>query len=167
MAFPDDLLEQAFHLAARERTKPKQASLRRSVSTAYYALFHLLTLDAASNWKRAEQRDRVARIFEHGKMRSACTRKASELRNDLKLNRPTGETLRRSANLLLVAETFAGAQQRRHAADYDNTVTWSRSEALNQISSVANAFEAWRDVRNQPDAQALLVAFFGGREPAR
>ena len=34
MAYPDDLLEQALHLATREKRKPKQASLRRAVSTA-------------------------------------------------------------------------------------------------------------------------------------
>jgi hypothetical protein len=38
MSFADDLLEQAYHLANRESKKPKQASLRRAVSTAYYAL---------------------------------------------------------------------------------------------------------------------------------
>ena len=41
MSFPNDLLEQARHLANREPKRPKQASLRRAVSTAYYALFHL------------------------------------------------------------------------------------------------------------------------------
>jgi uncharacterized protein (UPF0332 family) len=42
MPYCDDLLEQALHLAKREKKKPRQASLRRAVSTAYYALFHLL-----------------------------------------------------------------------------------------------------------------------------
>ena len=49
MAFPGDLLEQAKHLSKRERRKPKQASLRRAVSTAYYALFHLLIEEATRN----------------------------------------------------------------------------------------------------------------------
>lgn len=38
----DDLLDLAEHLAQLEPTRPKQASLRRAVSTAYYALFHAL-----------------------------------------------------------------------------------------------------------------------------
>jgi len=67
MAFGDDLLEQAQHLANRERKEPRQASLRRAVSTAYYALFHLLISEATLNWKRAEYRDALARVFEHGK----------------------------------------------------------------------------------------------------
>ena len=46
MPFPDDLLEQAYDLAQKELISPKQASLRRAVSTAYYALFHLLIDEA-------------------------------------------------------------------------------------------------------------------------
>ena len=37
MAFADDLLEQAYHLVRKDGQNPKQASLRRAVSTAYYA----------------------------------------------------------------------------------------------------------------------------------
>lgn len=39
MALHADLLEQAFALAKPERGKPKQASLRRALWCAYYALF--------------------------------------------------------------------------------------------------------------------------------
>ncbi len=46
MPLAQDLLEQARHLANREPKRPKQASLRRAVSRAYYALFHLLTAAA-------------------------------------------------------------------------------------------------------------------------
>lgn len=42
MPFPEDLLQQAYDLASKEPENPKQTSLRRAVSTAYYALFHLL-----------------------------------------------------------------------------------------------------------------------------
>ena len=46
MPFPDDLCEVATDLAR----SPKQAGLRRAVSTAYYARFHLLIDEAVSNW---------------------------------------------------------------------------------------------------------------------
>jgi hypothetical protein len=49
MAFADDLLSDANHLAARGGKNPKQSSLRRAVSTAYYALFHLLIADFVLN----------------------------------------------------------------------------------------------------------------------
>lgn len=43
MSLPNELLAQARHLATKEPRRPRDASLRRSVSAAYYALFHLLT----------------------------------------------------------------------------------------------------------------------------
>jgi len=72
MSFADDLLQQAQHLANKERRYPRQASLRRAVSTAYYALFHLLIDDAVSTWEVARQRGALARTFEHGKMKRVC-----------------------------------------------------------------------------------------------
>jgi hypothetical protein len=63
MPYSDHLPEQAKHLANREKKKPRQASLRRAVSTGYYALFHLLIHEATLNWKRIEQRGLLARFF--------------------------------------------------------------------------------------------------------
>ena len=42
MTVHDDLLAQALHLASKEPRRPRQASLRRSVSASYYAVYHLL-----------------------------------------------------------------------------------------------------------------------------
>lgn len=72
MAFHDDLLQQAHHLARLDRRRPKQASLRRAVSAAYYALFHHLIAEAVAYWRIEEQRHTLARVFEHGKMKNAC-----------------------------------------------------------------------------------------------
>src|SRR6266478_1063436 len=72
MPFADDLLELAQDLANKEPTNPKQASLRRAVSTAYYALFHLLIDDAVSKWAAERQRSILARTFEHDKMKRIC-----------------------------------------------------------------------------------------------
>ena len=72
MSFPDDLLEQAYHLANREPEFPKQASLRRAISTAYYALFHMLVDEAVGKWTVELQRSILARTFNHGKMKKIC-----------------------------------------------------------------------------------------------
>ena len=37
----------ARRLAVANRTKPRQSDLKRSISTAYYALFHAIAKDAA------------------------------------------------------------------------------------------------------------------------
>ncbi len=73
MSFHADLLEQARHLLRREPRRPKQASLRRAVSAAYYALFHLLVHESSqrliSGTAQARLRALTARAFEHGAMR--------------------------------------------------------------------------------------------------
>jgi hypothetical protein len=71
VAFADDLLKDAHHLAARGGKNPKQSSLRRAVSTAYYALFHLLIADFTANWHVRGERARLGRMFEHRKMSGA------------------------------------------------------------------------------------------------
>ena len=45
--------------------------MRRVVSTVYYSVFHLLVEDFVANWPFADQRTRLARMFDHRKMRDA------------------------------------------------------------------------------------------------
>ena len=149
MPFADELLEQARHLAHREKKRPRQASLRRAVSTAYYAIFHLLIADAAKNWRRAEQRHALARSFNHGRMKVASQ----------KIGKP--QNIPPSSpedHLRLVATIFIRAQQQRLTADYDNSIPWTRLEALTQIDTVAAAFQSWKIIRKEPIAQAYLFA---------
>ncbi len=72
MAFADDLLEQAYRLASRQKENASQASLRRAVSTAYYDLFHLLIDEAVSNLAVERQRGDIGRTFEHKAMKNVC-----------------------------------------------------------------------------------------------
>jgi hypothetical protein len=61
--------EQAEHLVARERKKPKQANLRRAAA-AYYALFHLLVGDGPTQPPGLS--GRIQRAFDHSDMRTVC-----------------------------------------------------------------------------------------------
>ena len=137
------------------------------MSTAYYALFHLLVSEATLNWKRVEHRDALARVFEHGKMRNAGQKKVNELTAYFKTKPRAGPELTIAEHLHTVSETFIQAQQKRHAADYDNSPVWTRTAVMAQIESVANAFESWRAIRNERAAQAYLVSLFGAKEPGR
>jgi uncharacterized protein (UPF0332 family) len=161
MAFPDHLLEQARHLATRERTRPRQASLRRAVSTAYYALFHLLISEATLNWKQARQRSIFARLFEHGKMKSASEKQRADLNTFFKTNPSPGQEVITARRLHEVAGAFVLAQQQRHTADYDNAIVWTRSDVLSQIDSITEAFQNWHAIRNEPQAQTYLLALLG------
>jgi uncharacterized protein (UPF0332 family) len=166
MGYPDHLLEQAKHLARREKTKPRQASLRRAVSTAYYSLFHLLIHEATLNWKRVEQRALLARFFEHGKMKAASERQRGEINTYLRTNPSPCPEFECARHLHRVADTFSIAQHQRQRADYDNTVAWMRTEVLAQIVNVETVFQSWHEIREEPTAQAYLVSLLGSHRGA-
>src|SRR4051794_32771699 len=111
MAYHDDLLEQAFELAHRNVTAPKQADLRRSVSTAYYALFHLLISETVAHWSLAGSRDALGRMFEHSVMKRVSKK--------LRLAPFHGEDPVTVQNLKEIAQSFVQLQDNRHIADYD------------------------------------------------
>lgn len=149
MPFADDLLEQSRHLANREPKRPRQASLRRAISTAYYALFHLLTTASASNWKIVRQRPALARAFEHRKMNSVCAKTSRE-----QFSSATHASVQ---NLKAVANTFIELQQHRHTADYDNSKKWTRTEVLAQIDSARAAFDSWDAIADEQIAADFLL----------
>lgn len=139
MPFPEDLLDLARELVEQGPADPTQARLRRAVSTAYYALFHLLIDEAVSKWSIERQRSILARTFEHGKMKKMCEAV-------LKKDESGGDVL---PALLLVAETFIRLQQHRHTADYDNSKQWSRIDVQDVLSSASDAFEVWRGLNDE------------------
>lgn len=140
MAYPHDLLAQAKHLTHLEKRRPKQASFRRAVSTAYYALFHFLILEAVSRWKVRGQRAALARTFEHARMKAAAIR----------FRRLTiGHSDREAAGRLqATVETFAELYEDRQLADYDLASRWSRTETKAWIEAVESAFANWPPIRS-------------------
>ena len=62
-------MQQAKELVHKNPNNPTQADLRRSVSSAYYALFHLLIFEACLNWSNDISRPGLARMFDHGMMK--------------------------------------------------------------------------------------------------
>jgi uncharacterized protein (UPF0332 family) len=157
MPFANDLLEQSRHLANREPKRPKQASLRRAVSTAYYALFHLLITETTKNWKRPAERFTLARVFEHTLMGKVCAAKRDELNAHFKTRPPASPQLEVFKHLHVVTETFVQMLQHRHTADYDSSTKWTRTDTLEKIESVEAAFVSWRAIRAEHDAQNFLV----------
>ena len=154
VAFHDDLLRQASHLVHFEPETPAQASLRRAVSTAYYALFHFLISEAVANWNQDVLRSYLARAFDHAAMKNASNRVLDNKKFPFSGENPVVvEKLRR------VAESFVELQDKRHIADYDNTTVWTPVTALTQVTSAEQAFLTWRGIRHEPIAQAYLVSF--------
>lgn len=151
MAFAEDLLKQAFLLLNKESKNPTQASLRRSVSTAYYALFHLLIHEASANWSRADTRDYLARSFEHRTMKQASTWAENATYDG-------GISPQVVAKLRSVARAFRELQLQRHLADYSNATKWDRIKASAKVNQAKTAFNDWKSIRNEFVAQKYLVS---------
>ncbi len=164
MGLADDLLAQANHLATRDSRKPKQANLRRAVSTAYYALFHLLVTDSVrriSPKTPSSLAPRIERAFTHTEMKQVCrsitAQNPSEIVRELQ---PAGF----SVGLRLVAQWFVELQEARHRADYDPTATYDRTETLELLRTAGAAFAEWRKIRTNDEANVFLAALlFAGR----
>jgi uncharacterized protein (UPF0332 family) len=153
MAFADDLLRDAHHLAHRGGKNPKQSSLRRAVSTAYYAAFHLLIADFVANWALPDQRARLGRMFEHRRM-SGAVFNFSDKKN------PT-QTETELQNLI---RKFTKLQNDRYEADYDIGRKWSRSDVENTLALATEVFNTWRVIRKERIAQHHLMSMFGARQ---
>lgn len=153
MAFHDDLLQLAIDLAGQHPTSLNQATLRRSVSTAYYALFHLLISETVANWSRASSRDALGRMFDHALMKRVSSGIADSHKFPFK-----GEDPVVVQNLRAVASAFVLLQDKRHIADYDNSISWTRTEALKEWTRAAEAFADWDSIRNEVIAQNYLVS---------
>ncbi len=161
MSLPNDLLEQANMLHALESRRPKQASLRRATSAAYYALFHML-IDEATTMMFGGQLDRkrfrhaLGRGFSHSSMNAACKSFGGGAL-PAALNNTLGP-LSIPADLQTVGSVFVQLQQMRHQADYNMARRFSKSEVLVLLQDAENAFLAWQRVRNGDAARFFLMS---------
>lgn len=156
MNLHNELLRQARHLATKERRRPLQASLRRAVSAAYYALFHLLVDDAVCRMVAAHPlRDCLRRAFDHGTMRKVAQQFAASSVAPRLTPGLQGERLQ--PELEMVAATFVDLQHARHEADYNTAWRSTRPDALGLIEQTEDAFACWRNVRRTPQADTFLI----------
>ena len=151
MAYHDELLEHAAQLVSKH--DPSAADLRRAVSAAYYALFHLLISKTVANWSHGASRDDLARMFEHRVMKAA----SKSVLND-KQNPFQGEDPWVVQRLRSVAESFVELQEKRHTADYDNVTQWTPTAAKRVVGITAHAVHSWNRIESQMIAQNYLVS---------
>lgn len=159
----DDLLDQARHLATRDTRRPKQANLRRAVSSAYYALFHLLVVDATRRvlgrslfrYRRNDESPTLAaslhRAFTHESIKNASVVFAGGGTLPLLGN------VQVPADLRAVAQAVVDLQQARHDADYDRSMTFKKTEVLDFVEEAEEARRVWRQVRRHDMARLYLL----------
>jgi hypothetical protein len=142
----DDLLELADHLARRDTRRPKQSSLRRATSTAYYAAFHALARLCAEElvgWSKPwEAFTPIYRTLDH-----SIAKKLFSRERDGRLF---------GVEVAAVGRIFIRLQEERYAADYNpEPFLRSREEALELIGL---AGQAVRVIRTIPADKRLLSA---------
>ena len=93
----------------------------------------------------------LARTLDHGKMKDVCE---NHVKNFYSSGSPPA-----GLRLKTVAHAFILSQQKRHAADYDNAISWSRANTIVDLDLVSAAF-VWRAIRAQDAAQDYLLTLF-------
>lgn len=145
-----DLLEIAEALAKQlGRTNLRKASMRRAVSTSYYAVFHALCFvcaDELVRWSRSDEIEPIYRSVEHGFVRKQLASK---------------QAAAIGSQVLAIGAAFTDLQKRRHAADYMppglRIDAGSTREALLLARQVIETIEALDDVQRRRLA-ILLIA---------
>ena len=122
-----DLLSIAEQIARLDSGRPRQASLRRAVSTAYYALFHALaylSADSLVGWRKPwASFTPIYRTLDHSQSKKVFK-----------------ELIAHGGDLALIGGTFIKLQEYRHAADYDpEAFRLSRADTLDLIDEVRKA----------------------------
>ena len=154
---PQHLLEQARALVALyPRRKPRQVDLRRTISSAYYAVFHCISTAAADEFLGSTLRGDpryvlIYRSIEHRRTKQLCEVVASsEKYRKYIRNRPLSAAIKNFAN------AFPALQSKRHEADYDPSVSLTTLDALSVIELAERAIAAF-ETAPQEDRKLFLT----------
>jgi uncharacterized protein (UPF0332 family) len=160
MGIAEDLLTLAGRLANPAPTEPEQASFRRSISTAYYALFHLLVQDAVQSWNGSTTaRFGLERRFEHKTMKEVSNAVLRSSWRGWSVPSPVVPS-----ELEAVAKVFVTLQEARQQADYDNAKTWEATAVETHVTDARTAFENWAKIRTHPAANEYLLSLLIGNK---
>ncbi|MGO9111376.1 MAG: hypothetical protein ACLP9L_19285 [Thermoguttaceae bacterium] len=157
MPLHQDLLILARELVDRNPAAPVEADLRRGVSTAYYALFHLLVQEATNRLIQAVTlRPRIARAFDHKTMKTVCQEYVTLSPNRAgQLITATGQLI--PPHLQELASEFVSLQQARHQADYDTGAVITQAQADTDVMRAELAVLDWAAVQADPAADTFLA----------
>lgn len=151
MGLADELLVDAHFMADKAIPDQRQTLMRRSISTAYYAAFHLFIEDFVEHWEFPDQRARLGRMFGHTKMCTGFTPK------DKKAPTPVEQALQD------VVRAFSQLQKDREKADYDGGWRLIETDVRNAIRLAEDVFSKWRTIKGEDIARHHLLSMFGAR----
>lgn len=167
MPDPVDLLVVARVLAAADAPlAPSDAQIRRAISTAYYALFHLLLRAGAQRFmgQGTEARPGYALIyrgFTHSRAKSVCAQLQKGRLNDT-LQRQLGrQTI--SQDMQDFAAGVVALQELREAADYDPQAAFHHSDAIGAVEAAHLALVAFERTSSEEQTDVLALMLVSSR----
>ena len=140
------LLEIAADLATRKgHVNVRKVAMRRSVSSAYYAVYHALCFvcaDELVGWSRTTTLEPMYRLLDHG----------------LAKRRLNGRDAAAISSLILeIGTQFADLQEARHAADYAPPALAVRQDETLNLIAVAKRTVALIEALGKEDRLKLAV----------
>lgn len=165
MLDPQHLVELAQTLVnARQAGAPRQANLRRAVSTAYYAIFHALCGAMADMFVPAnasETRALFYRALDHGNSKKRCEDLG---KNPLAAKQSRffkiaafGQDLRDFAN------DFVRLQELRHLCDYDPDYKLTKAQAQEYVDAAGDAIAKLGTANDTEKSKFLAYILFSIR----
>jgi hypothetical protein len=148
----DEFLDDARELATRSYADQRPSHMRRAISTAYYAVFHLFVEDFVEHWEFEDQRARLGRMFNHGPMRTAAY-------TPKKKNDPSPL----EKELVDVITAFEQLQKDRQRADYDSGWKLVETDVRNSVTLAEDVFVKWRKIKGEAIARHHLLSMFGAK----
>lgn len=137
-----------------------EADLRRGISTAYYALFHLLIKETMRSFvSDPDFRTRIGRAFQHGPMKSVCDKYDPSHQTAGQYVTQKGHGFAAQVidpGVRQVAAAFFELNEAREQADYDDGATIEHLDALAIVRQADSAFQAWLSIRTEPSAVTFL-----------
>lgn len=127
-------------------TQPSQDSLRRAISTAYYAMFHALARSNADCLAGTPHDP----LTEHAWSRIYRGLNHNTARRNLLQDRSLF-----SLHVQQFADVFAQLQDQRHRADYDPDRSFSRPQALYWIERAESAIDNF--MRTDADERKIVA----------
>lgn len=161
---PDHLLDQADRLLASTGSgPPRQADLRRAISSAYYALFHAILAAAADDivGRRQQADSRYALLYrsvDHRSLRQTCQQLLQ------KVVSPKYARYAPSAgfgdDLIALANAVVELQEKRILADYDPLYRVTATDVAIVLDTARKALAQFRAAnRTQRRAFLSLIVF--------
>jgi uncharacterized protein (UPF0332 family) len=154
MALHDDLLAEAKRMLAYA-SPPAEVTLRRAISTAYYAVFHLLLHECVRATVQAHAFEYVERSVEHKTIREKCEQWINRKYDKFVQGKLSGGGV--EPELLTVFDAFMQLHAAREDADYNMTKAANEPDAKSKVALAVTAFQEWNKVRSTDNAKLFLT----------